>query len=129
MKKRLGEAEWLKLRDYNKIITAHIMPKLPADWYLTADDVEGAVYDTIIKLLAAYRDGAQSPTSYVWQYAERYTYRDLMREYGKIKLHDAIEDSTEGEDGYTVRHETGRGYVPELAVDDRERQEARDEVS
>lgn len=65
--------------------------KLPSDWCLTLEDIEGAVYGTFIKLLNNYESGAMSPTSYCYQFGEQYTYRDLMREYGKLKKQDTFD--------------------------------------
>ena len=48
---RLSDADWLKLRDFSKAITAKLRTKLPGDWYLSDDDIQGAVYGTFIKLL------------------------------------------------------------------------------
>ena len=41
----LTEADWLKLHDFNKQIAKRIQMRLPSDWYLTLDEIEGAVYD------------------------------------------------------------------------------------
>lgn len=119
MKTKITEADWLKLRDYNRRITARIMAKLPADWYLTDEEVEGAVYDSFISLLSTYKGGSMSPTSYCYQYAEKYTMRDLLREYERLKRQVAITDEN-GDEGETVRHEIGTGEVEELTVDGRE---------
>lgn len=82
---KLSDSDWLKLRDFSKAITASLKPKLPGDWYLSDDDIQGAVYGTFVKLLQGYRPGAMSPTSYCWQYAERWTYLTLMAEYRRLK--------------------------------------------
>ena len=119
MKTKITEADWLKLRDWNRQITKRIMAKLPADWYLTSEDVEGAVYDSIISLLSTYKGGSMSATSYCYQYAEQYTMRDLIREYERLKRQVAISDEKEG-DGETVRHEIGHGEAEELTVDGQE---------
>lgn len=68
---KLSDADWLKLRDFSKVITANLKQKLPGDWYLSDDDIQGVVYGTFIKILRSYRPGAMSPTSYCWQFAEK----------------------------------------------------------
>lgn len=124
MKKRLhlSEQQWLKLRDYNKIIARNIQQKIPADWYLSTEDIEGAVYDSIISLLSEYKEGAVSPTSYCYQYAERRAQNDLMREYRRIKNQLSIDDMlspVEDEEG-NVKSEIGKGDVQALSIDERE---------
>ena len=81
----LTENDWLKLRDYNKQIALRVRAKLPGDWYLTPEEVEGAVYDSFVKLLSEYRPGAMSAVSFCWQYGEMRTYGNLMREYRRLK--------------------------------------------
>ena len=117
MKKQLhlSHEDWDKLKDLNTIATNAIRRKLPPDWPLTSEDINGAVYDTIIHLLGIYRTGTMSPVSFCWAYAEQYTYRDLMREYSRLKRQVSLDDVTDDED--EVRHEIGRGDVPELTVD------------
>lgn len=68
---KLSDADWLKLRDFSKSITASLKQKLPGDWYLSDDDIQGVVYGTFIKILRSYKPGAMSPTSYCWQFAEK----------------------------------------------------------
>lgn len=105
--------------------------RLPADWYLSLDEIEGAVYDTFIKLLNNYEEGAMSPTSYCHQFGERYTFRDLMREYRKLKRQETLdviygEDKDDDEPCY---HKYGIGDVPSLSVKDDDKLENRDSVS
>jgi len=95
---RLTEKDWLKLRDFNKQIALRVRAELPGDWYLTAEDVEGAVYDVFIKLLGEYKPGAMSPTSYVYQYAEARALDMLMREYKRLKNSEPVEEDFDGED-------------------------------
>jgi len=95
---RLSDADWLKLRDFSKRISSNIMRKLPGDWLLSDDDVQGAVYGTFVKLLANYRPGAMSPTSYCWQFAERWTLLTLMNEYRRLKKQVALDDLEEPAD-------------------------------
>lgn len=85
------------MRDFNKLISNKIRQRLPKDWQLTLDEIESAVYDTFIKLLNNYNDGAMSPTSYCFQFAEKYTYRDLIREYRRLKNQETL-DALYGED-------------------------------
>ena len=105
---KLTEKDWLKLRDYDKSIALRVQARLPGDWYLTLEEIESAVYDTFIKLLRNYEPGAQSATSYCWQFGEKYTYRDLMREYGRLKKQVVYDESEpDDEDEYTERHQYG----------------------
>lgn len=123
---QLNENDWLKLRDYNKVIATRIMMRLPSDWCLTSDEVEGAVYDTFIKLLNNYKDGAMSPTSYCYQFGEKWTYQTLMSEYHRLKKQDIL-DALYGEDkddDEPCRHKYGEGDVATLTVDEREKRDS-----
>lgn len=116
----LNEEDWLKLRDFNKQIARRIQMRLPIDWHLTLDEIEGAVYDTFIKLLNNYRKGAMSPTSYCYQFGEKWTYQTLMSEYGKLKQQDTF-DALYGEDkddNKPCKHKYGEGEVKPLTVDE-----------
>lgn len=124
---KLTDEDWRKLQDLNTVTTNSLRRKLPADWPLTSEDINGAVYDTIIHLLSIYKTGAMSPVSYCWAYAEQYTYRDLIREYRRLKAQVSLDGLID--DGDEVRHEIGVGDVPALTVDGRETQETKDEVS
>lgn len=126
----LNEQDWLKLRDFNKIIAKQIQPRLPSDWYLTIEDIEGAVYDTFIKLLNNYKEGAMSPTSYCWQFGEKWTYQTLIAEYKKLKSEVNIDElyGEDKDDDEPCRHKYGVGDVPALTVDEREEQNVHDEV-
>ena len=123
----LTSADWDKLKGFNASITRRILSTLPGDYYLTPEDVSWAVYDTIIHLLATYREGSQSPLSYVWQFAERYTRRDLLREYWRSAKYIHLDDLREDDDG-TQERDYGRGDVSALTVDEREAQEIKDEM-
>ena len=81
----LTDADWLTLRNMNHAITGKIKNKLPPDWQLPKEDIQGAVYDTFLRLLANYREGTMSPLTYCQRYAEGYTQRDLRREYKTLK--------------------------------------------
>lgn len=109
---RLSEADWLKLRDYAKAMSTKIQKKLPEDWTLDLNEIEGAVYDTFIHYLNNYKDGAMSPVSYCYRFAELATFRDLIREYKQLKQQDTLDSLRE--DG----REYGKGYVKSLVVDD-----------
>lgn len=131
MNLKLTEKEWLKLRDFNKKIAINILARLPEDWKLPLEDIEGAIYDTFINLLNNYKDGAMSPTSYCWKFAEQYTYRNLMREYKRLKNQDTL-DQLYGEDyndNEICRRKYGVGEVPSLTVDERKKQELVDDVN
>ena len=125
----LSEQDWLKLRDFNKQIAINIKKRLPTDWQLSLEEIEGAVYDTFVKLLNNYKEGAMSPTSYCWQFAEQYTYRDLIREYSQLK-NQCTFDLMFGEDydDRVCKHTYGVADVPSLTVDEREKQMVKDEV-
>ena len=127
----LTEADWLKLRDFNKQIAKRIQMRLPSDWYLTLDEIEGAVYDTFIRYLNAYEPGAMSPTSYCYQFGEMATYRDLIREYRKLKSQETF-DALYGEDkddDEPCRHIYGEAEVKPWSVDERESLQDKLEVS
>lgn len=117
----LTEKDWLKLRDFNKAIAKRIQMRLPADWCLTIEDIEGAVYDSFIKLLEGYKPGAMSPTSYCYQFGEEYTFRDLIRQYKKLKQFDSIDElyGEDKDDDEPCRHKYGIGEVQALSVDER----------
>lgn len=81
----LTEKDWMKLRDYNKQIALRVQAKLPGDWFLTLEEVEGAVYDSFVKLLGYWKPGAMSQPSFCWQYGEKMTLQTLMKEYRRLK--------------------------------------------
>lgn len=89
---RLTEQDWLKLRDYCKHTAQDVMRKLPADWYLPAEEVESAVFDSIIKLLHVYKPGPMSPVTWCWRYMEKQTLRDLFKEYRRMKSQVGLEE-------------------------------------
>lgn len=118
----LTESDWLKLHDFNQQIAKRIQMRLPSDWYLTLDEIEGAVYDVFIKLLNNYEPGAMSPVSYCYQFAEKWTYLNLIREYCKLKSQETF-DALYGEDkddDEPCRHIYGEAEVKPLSVDERE---------
>jgi len=118
----LTEADWLKLHDFNKQIAKRIQMRLPCDWYLTLDEIEGAVYDVFIKLLNNYEPGAMSATSYCYQFGEKWAYLNLIREYRKLKSQETL-DALYGEDkddDEPCRHIYGEAEVKPLSVDERE---------
>ena len=97
---------------------------------LSLEEIEGAVYDTFIKLLNNYKEGAMSPTSYCWQFGEQYTYRDLMREYKHLKNQVELDElyGEDKDDDEPCKHKYGVGDVKALTVDEREEQNVHDEV-
>ena len=117
---KLSDADWLKLRDYSKAITASLKRKLPGDWYLSDDDIQGVVYGTFIKILRSYRPGAMSPASYCWQFAEKAALQALLAEYRRLKKNvplDGLENPPEDE--YGERHEYGEYEIePYKALDE-----------
>ena len=82
---KLNEHDWMQLKDYSKIFAVEIRKKLPAEWSITIEDIEGSVFDTFIYLLGNYKDGAMSPVSYCYQFGLLKTYNRLMAEYNKHK--------------------------------------------
>ena len=105
---KLSDEQWMKLRDFSKVITASLRKKLPGDWYLPDEDIQGAVYGVFIKILQSYRPGAMSPTSYCWQYGERSALQALLREYRRIKSQVPFEDvENPPEDEYGELREYG----------------------
>ena len=118
----LTEKDWLKLRDFNIVISRKIKSRLPVDWNLPTDEIEGAVYDVFIKLLNNYKPGAMSAVSYCYQFAEKWTYLNLMREYKRLKNQDTF-DALYGEDNdddEPCRHKYGIGEVKALSVYERD---------
>lgn len=86
---------------------------------------------TFINLIKNYREAPNglSLTSYVWQYAEKYTYRDLIREYKRacnnLTLMD-LEEPEEDENG-NVRRQYGEYDIqPYMALD--EHLEVKDQI-
>lgn len=99
---RLTEKDWLKLNDFAKIFAKKIRKQLPADWGIEEDEIQGAVYDTFLSLLANYKPGAMSPTSYCYEFGCKVTLTALMREYAKLKRQvQLVEDNDDDE----VHHE------------------------
>lgn len=107
---KLTEKDWLKLNDFAKMFAKSIRKQLPADWGIEEDEIQGAVYDTFLALLANYKPGAMSATSYCYEFGRQVTFNSLMREYKKLKRQvQLVEDSDDDE----VHHE----YV-EADIDD-----------
>lgn len=119
---KLTEQDWLKLRDFNKKIAVSIQQKLPSDWAITREDIEGAVYDTFIKLLAKYKPGALSAASWCWQHGEKWTLTNLLAEYRRLKKQVTLDDlyGEDKNDDEPCNHKYGIGEVESLTVDDRE---------
>lgn len=117
MNTKLTDQDWLRLKDYNGRISRSIMDKLPPDWYLSLEEVQGAVYDSIIALLRLYRPGTQSATSYVYQFAEKYTLRNLLREYSRMKRSFILGECSEDETEEREYGECREGTVKELTSD------------
>lgn len=102
---------WHTLDKFNKKITENIMERLPSNAPFSKDDVSGQVNSTFISLIHNYKDNpnGMSLTSYIWQYAEKYTIRDLLREYrrlcNEVEMSEIMcnEDDKDG----VVRHKYG----------------------
>lgn len=82
---KLSDSDWTKLRGYSLAITANLREKLPGDWGLSDDDIQGTVYGAFIKILHSYRPGVMSPASYCWKYGEKAALQILIREYRRLK--------------------------------------------
>lgn len=78
------------------------------------------MYDCFIKLLSEYKPGAMSPTSYVYQYAERRALDQLMREYKALKNSEPVEEDFGADDDSEQPRRYGEGEVKALSTDDRE---------
>lgn len=68
------------------------------------------MYDTFLSLLANYKPGAMSPTSYCYEFGCKVTLTALMREYAKLKHQvQLVEDNDDDE----VHHEYGEADLDE----------------
>ena len=100
----LSNADWLKLKYYNEIISKEVQKKLPSDWQLSLDEISSYVYDTFFRLAKTYRNGKVSFTSYCYKYATLCTLNVLFREYNKLKNQQTLFDIEEPEeDDYIVK--------------------------
>lgn len=83
----LEKIDWSKLNGFNQAISANIKKQLPADWYLTDDEIKSEVNAVFVYLIKLYRpkEDGLSLTSYCWKYAEQIAYDRLMKEYNRIK--------------------------------------------
>lgn len=117
----LSDSDWLKLSEYNNVIANKIKKQLPVDWQMSLEDIKSAVYDTIIKLGSIYKEGSQSFLSYCYQYACQYTYRDLIREYKRLKHQETLDAlyNDDLDDSQPCRHRYGEAEVKALSVDER----------
>lgn len=117
---KLTDADWLKLRDFNKVISKKIKQDIPVDWDLSLEEIQSAVYDTYIKLLSNYKLGAMSPTSYCWQYAEKWTYNTLMAEYRRLKQQYEYDDlfGEDKDDDEPCRHTIIKADLEHISIDD-----------
>lgn len=100
------------------------------DWPLETEEIEGAVYDTFIKLLNNYKEGAMSAASYCWMFGEKWTYLTLMREYRRLKKQDTI-DVLPDEDDDDDAPRAGKNPlgVKALTTDERAERELDDDVN
>lgn len=89
---------------------------------MSLEDIKSAVYDTIIKLGSTYKEGSQSFLSYCYQYACQYTYRDLIREYKRLKHQETLDAlyNDDSDDSQPCRHKYGEAEVKALSVDERD---------
>lgn len=118
--------EWLKLYDYIKISARNIKRKMPVDWDLSVEDIQGKLMDTVLHLIETYKAGGQSFVTYCYRLMEITTYRNLIQEYSRLKRNvQIVEDNDDDE----IKHQIGIGYVTPLTVRDLgDRLEARDNV-
>lgn len=122
--------EWIKLCDYARISARHLNRKLPMDWDLSVDEIQGKLMDTVLHLIDIYKAGGQSIVSYCYRLMEITTYRNLMQEYKRIKRNLEIVDDNRDDDDNEVKHQIGIGDVKALTVRDfGYKLETRDEVS
>lgn len=108
----IKEDTWLKLNEYAKKIARMIQKKLPSDWPLGIEEIQSEVYQTFIKLIDNYKDGAMSVESWCWRYGEKATLKKLHDEYNRLKKQDtlyAIGELDDGDDGDVVKHNVSRG--------------------
>ena len=100
----LSNADWLKLKYYNEIISKEVQKKLPSDWQLSLAEISSYVYDTFFRLSKTYRNGKSSFTSYCYKYATLCTLNVLFREYKRLKNQQTLFDIEEPEeDDYIVK--------------------------
>ena len=100
----LSNADWLKLKYYNEIISKEVQKKLPSDWQLSLDEISSHVYDTFFRLSKNFKQGECSFTSYCFKYATLCTLNVLFREYKRLKNQQTLFDIEEPEeDDFTVK--------------------------
>lgn len=87
----LSEKDWNTLAKYAKIIATAILKKLPVDWNLEFDEVEGVIFDSFVKIIQSYNpNGTCSVASYCWKYAGKMALTTLLKEYRRQKSIDTL---------------------------------------
>lgn len=127
MTTKISDADWLKLRDFNHIISKNIKKRLPEDWDLTLDEIQSVVNGTFVQLLNNYREGAMSPTSYCWQFAERVAYNTLISEYRRLKAQWDFDDlfGEDKDDDEPCKHKVVDADIQRISVSERHTRENR----
>lgn len=77
--------DWKKLYKWSGDFAEEIRQKLPSDIELTNDELKSYVFETYLNLAKIYKEGDLSFTSYCFKYAKTHTFRNIIREYDKLK--------------------------------------------
>lgn len=113
----LTEEDWRHLMICRDCVSRKIAKRLPRNWHIPKEDIDGAVLDSIINLISIYRPGGMSLVTWCYKWAESYTVRNLQRDH--YRAINQISISPLPDPTGEIRHETGFGDVPALTVDGR----------
>ena len=74
-----------KLYKWSENFAKEIRQKLPSGIELTDDEIKSYVFDAYLNLAKIYKEGDLAFTSYCFKYAKTHTFRNILREYDKLK--------------------------------------------
>ena len=77
--------DWKKLYKWSGNFAKEIRQKLPSNFELEDDEIKSYVFDAYLNLAKIYKEGDLSFASYCFKYAKTHTFRNIIREYDKLK--------------------------------------------
>lgn len=115
-KHNITSAEWLKIETYIKATITRLQRRMPTDWQPEYDDLHCVCFDAVLAILNSYKPGSLSPSAYCYQFLEKTTFSELIKEYHKLKLQDtlySLGELDDGDDGDFCTHKRGKADVSE----------------
>jgi hypothetical protein len=83
MKNKLSEENWKQLYKLKSVIAKKLKNKFPSSWNISSEEIEDKAWNVILHYIDTYKSGKQSIITYILNYSEMATYRDLYYEYRK----------------------------------------------